>query len=171
MTNVGMQKNSYNDLNFSFKTSSGDNISLSMFDKKELQTHSFKSKNLKIEEFSLKHSFGYSFSYKGNGIDENDKKEIAFAMKKLQPKIDEFLKNVKEDKIPTPKEILNKAFDLKTELPKPKDENHKNAMKSSLLELFDKSLQAYFPDKIVLENAKKLFEALSKQLQSFNLYA
>ncbi len=171
MTNINFNKSAYNDLSFSFKTSSGDKINLSMYDEKEISTSSFKNKNLSVKEFSLRHSFGYRFSYKGNGLDANDKKEIANALKKLQPKIDEFMKNVKESGIPTPKDILNKAFDLKQDLPKVKNENHKNAIQNSVLDLFDKTLKKYFPNDEVLQSAKKLFDSLQKQMQSFHIYA
>ncbi len=171
MTNVSMQKNAYNDLNFSFKTSSGDKINLSMYDSKEFSKQSFKDNNRSIEQFSLKHSFGYKFSYKGNGIDANDQKEIDNALKKLQPKIDEFLKNVNQSGIPSPREFLNKAADLKFDLPKPKNEEHKNFMQDSILNLFDNSVKKYFPNQDVLLSAKKLFETLQKQLETFDLYA
>ncbi len=171
MNSVNFSKSAYSDLNFSFKTSSGDSINLAMYDEKELSTKSYKNKNVSVQEFSLRHSFGYKFSYKGNGIDENDKKEIALAMQKLQPKIDKFMENVKSSGIPSPKEILNKAFEIKQELPKVKDENHKKALQESILNLFDKRMQKHFPNEQVLKGVKELFEALNKQLNSFLLYA
>lgn len=170
MTNISTNQMAYNGLDFSFKTSSGDNISLSMYDKKELSTSDTKDGNMSMKEFSLTHAYGYEFHYKGNGIDENDKKEIAKALETLRPKIDEFMENVESSGIPSPREILNTSMDLKQQLPEAKNDDHKLAMQDSLLKLFDQSIEKYFPNDDILRSAKALFDKLNEQMESFSLY-
>lgn len=170
MTNISTNQTAYNGLDFSFKTSSGDNISLSMYDNKELSTSSTNDGNMSVQEFSLSHAYGYEYHYEGNGIDENDKKEIAKALEALQPKIDEFMQNVQDSGIPSPSEILNTSKDLRDELPEVKDENQKSAIQDQVLKLFDDNVQKYFPNEDILKSAKSLFDRLNEQLESFSLY-
>lgn len=122
-------------------------------------------------ELTLSHAYGYKFSYEGNGIDAKDQEEIAKALETLQPRIEEYLKNVEQSGIPSPRDILNRAFDFRQELPTPKNENHKNAISQALLETFDKSLGTIGAQEKALETAKNLFEKMLEQLESFSLYA
>lgn len=170
MTNINTNQMAYNGLDFSFQTSSGDNISLSMYDRKELSTNSTNVGNMSMQEFSLTHAYGYEYHYEGNGIDENDQKEIAKALEALQPKIDEFLENVENSGIPSPREILNSSKDLRDELPEIKDNEQKMAIQNQVLKLFDDSVQKYFPNEDILKSAKALFDKLNEQLESFSLY-
>lgn len=163
-------KATYHSLDFNFKTSSGDNISLSMYDQKEMSHSKINNQNSKIESFSLTHAFGYKFSYRGNGIDENDKKEIAQALKQLQPELEKFNKKVENDTIPSLKELTNKAFEFKNLLPKPKDLNHFNFIADEVLKAFDKNLEKFNPNEHLLKANKSLFDKLLEQMNSFSLY-
>lgn len=171
MTNINAYQMAHNNLDFSFKTSSGDTISLSMYDTKELSYENMQNGNSSSKTFTLTHSYGYEFSYEGNGIDENDQKEIDAALKKLRPKIDKYLENVSSSGIPTPKEILNTALDMRQDFPQIKDENHKNAIGDSILKLLDEKTPNYFPNSEVLQSAKSLFDKLLEQFENFSLYA
>ena len=62
--------------NFSFTTSDGDKIDLKMFDSIESGSSYKKGRGFESEEFTLKHMYGYEFHYEGNGLSEQDKKEI-----------------------------------------------------------------------------------------------
>lgn len=169
---IGLNANqaSYNSFDFSFKTSSGDKISLSMYDNKQMSVSSVRDKNSSMDSFSLTHSYGYSFQYRGNGLDENDKKEIAKALEKVEGDISKFMKNVNESGIPSPKSILNVAQDIKQELPEVNNEDKKLALHDELLKLFDIKLQEHFPNEDVLKSAKSLFDKINEQLESFLLY-
>ncbi len=160
----------YNSLDFTIKTSSGDTISLNMYDNRSFEYSASKTRNSQVEELSLTHAYGYEFSYKGDGIDAKDQEEIKQAIEALKPKIDAFIDNVQNSSIPTPKEILNKAFEFKQELPVPKDNNHKNAISQNLLEAFDQSLQKSKIDQEAFESVQSLFEKVLEQLESFSLY-
>ena len=161
----------YNNLDLSIKTSSGDTISLNMYDHKEMQYSDVREGNSRLQEFSLSHEYGYTFSYEGNGIDKQDMKEIREAMKALQPSIKEYMQNAKDDGMPSPRAILNEALHLRQELPKPKDFNEKQMMGSELLKNFDEALKDFSPNQIVLEASKSLFDRILEQLDSFSLYA
>ncbi|MBE0495968.1 MAG: ATP/GTP-binding protein [Campylobacterales bacterium] len=161
----------YNNLSFSIKTSSGDTLSLSMYDNKEMSYQSYAKDGLFVEEFSLSHAYGYKFSYEGNGIDVKDQEEIAKALEALQPRIDAYIQNVQDSGIPSPRAILNEAFSMRQELPTPKDENTKGMLQDGLLKAFDQGLAKFSPQEKVLETTQKLFEKLLEQLESFSLYA
>ena len=92
MVNSNYANASYNAFNYSFKTSSGDTINLSMYDNKELSYSNKSSKNSQEQTLSLKHSYGYKFELSSdNGLSEQDRAEIAKAMEELRPKIDDFI--------------------------------------------------------------------------------
>jgi len=168
---IDSMQGAYNSLDFTIKTRSGDTISLNMYDNKSMEYSASKEGNSQTRELTLSHAYGYKFEYEGNGIDAQDKKEIAQALEALQPRIEEYLKNVEESGIPSPRDILNSAFDFRQELPTPKNENHKNAISQALLETFDKSLGSIGAQEKALETAQTLFERMLEQLESFSLYA
>ncbi len=170
MIDMNVMKGSYNSFDFNFKTSSGDKIFLSMYDNKEMSMSHHKDGNRTIDSFTLTHSFGYSFSYSGDGLDENDKKEIAKALEAVDPNIKTFMENVNESGIPSPRSILNYAQDIGSQLPKFDDGNKKSALQDGLLELFDVNLQKYFPNEDVLVSSKNLFDKINEQMENFLLY-
>lgn len=171
MNSTNINQGSFNGLDFSFKTSSGDNISFSMYDNKELSAQSVNSGNSSSQSYSLTHAYGYHFHYDGNGIDENDQKEINKALEELQPKIDEFMQNVNESGIPSPKSILNTSRDFADMMPKADDLNVLEYQKESLLDKFDLTLEKFAPNEDVLKGAKSLFDRIMEQLESYSYYA
>lgn len=161
----------YNNLSFTIKTSSGDTLSLSMYDNKEMSYQSYTKGGMAVQEFSLTHAYGYKFSYEGNGIDAQDQEEIAKALEALQPRIDAYIQNIQDSGIPSPREILNEAFSMRQMLPTFENENAKGLLQEGLLNAFDKGLAKFSPQEKVLETTQKLFEKLLEQLESFSLYA
>ncbi len=170
MQSINANSYSYNDFNFSMQTSSGDKINLKLYDEKSTELSYAKTKNATSATLSLTHAYGYNFSYEGNGIDANDKKEIAQAMEIIQPMLDEYFASIKE----TPKsnaEIINKAFDINSYLPKTEDLNTKNYLNDKTLKTIDKVLEkAQHQNEKTLKAAQKLFDALLKQSERFELY-
>lgn len=134
---------SLNSFDFKFKTSSGDEIKLSMYNNKSLEYKKQSDKNTQTSELTLSHKYGYKFEFKSNGLSQQDKLEIAKALEDITPKIDEFINN----------------------------ENQKNAIGSSVLDLFDNLLKQNKADKKTLQSSKNLFDETLKQLQSFSIYA
>jgi hypothetical protein len=168
---IDSMQGAYNSLDFTIKTRSGDTISLNMYDNKSMEYSASRDGNTQTRELTLTHAYGYKFEYEGNGIDAQDEKEIAKALETLQPRIEEYLKNVEESGIPSPRDILNSAFDFRQELPTPKDENHKNFIAQNLLETFDKTLVSMGAQEKAIQTAQNLFERMLEQLESFSLYA
>lgn len=170
MIDMSASKSAYNSFDFNFKTGSGDNISLSMYDNKEISVESMQDGNMSMQSFSLSHSYGYEFEYSGNGLDENDKKEIAAALEELQPSIDTFMSNINDSGIPSPKSILNLSREMSSQLPKADTTEKQDAIHDGLLNLFDNTLKDYFPNEDVLKGAKSLFDRINEQMKSFSLY-
>jgi len=172
MQSVQANGYNYNDFGFSMQTSSGDTINLKLYDEKSSEVSYKKDDNSTKMVLSLTHSYGYKFSYEGNGIDAQDKKEIAKAMETIQPMLEKYMKNVKESKDDfAMSEITNKAFDINQHLPKVKDLNTKNYLNDRTLKNIDKILEKTDNqnDKM-LKHAKKLFDSLLKQSDRFELY-
>lgn len=168
-TNLYSQSN-YNTLDFSFKTSSGDKINLSMYDSKNFQYENLKTKHSNLQSLTLTHEYGYSFSYTGNGLDSNDIAEINKALKEIQPKIDEFMKNTNSGINFSNQEISNIANSLKSKLPEPKDLNHLNMISDKVLKMFDELLEQNKATKELLTKTNKLFNDLFNQTNKFSLY-
>jgi hypothetical protein len=154
---------------FSMQTSSGDKINLSAFRESEVEIGHFKDDSLDISSLSLKQTYGYSFSYSGNGIDKQDRKEIDEALKEIKPLLN-FLDleiGFKADD----KSISDKALDINALLPKAKDDNHQNFIKDSLVDMMDEMLEAFDANDDMLKLARDVFDVLEKQMKGLMLYA
>ena len=164
------QSASLNSFDFSFKTSSGDEINLKMYDNKTVDYASAKTAGASASALTLTHEYGYSFSYKGDGLDARDKEELTAALEKIAPSIDKFMKNVKEGEDPIFSRVTNLANSLRKELPEVKDANHKNFIADGTLKLFDRLMEQNKADNRLLQNSRKLFDELISQLDSFKFY-
>ena len=160
-------------MSFSMKTSSGDEISFSMYDNKSLEFSSQKNGTSSQRSLTLTHEYGYEFLYKGNGIDEQDMKEIEEAMKQIRPQVNEFMKNVKEgDKIAcSTQSISDLSNKIKQMLPEPKDLNHKNFINDNMLKMFDELLTQNNANKNLLSATKRLFDTLLDESNKLSYYA
>ena len=156
-------------MSFSMKTSSGDEISFSMYDNKNLEFSSQKNGTSSQKSLTLTHEYGYEFAYKGNGIDEQDMKEIEEAMKQIRPQVDEFMKNVKEaGSSQSISELSNK---IKQMLPDAKDLDHKNFINDNMLKMFDELLAKNDANKNLLSATKRLFDTLLDESKKVSYYA
>ena len=160
-------------MSFSMKTSSGDEISFSMYDNKSLDFSSQKNGTSSQRSLTLTHEYGYEFLYKGNGIDEQDMKEIEEAMKQIRPQVDEFIKNVKEgDKIAVSSQSISDLSNkIKQMLPDAKDLNHKNFINDNMLKMFDELLAQNNANKNLLSATKRLFDILLDESNKVSYYA
>ncbi len=148
-------------MGFSFQTSSGDKIDLQLYSKKELGYE----KKEDSESLSFAAKEGYKFRFETNGLSEQDKVEIADAMKKIEPMIDKFMKENSSDSFM--KEPLDMvAANISNEMPKPKDENAKNALGASTVGLFDNLLKKSNKPKDIFEDIQKLLDKVLKNLQN-----
>jgi len=160
-------------MSFSMKTSSGDEISFSMYDNKSLEFSSQKNGSSSQRSLTLTHEYGYEFAYKGNGIDKQDMKEIEEAMKQIRPQVDEFMKNVKEgDKIAGSSQSISELSNkIKQMLPDAKDMDHKNFINDNMLKMFDELLAKNDANKNLLSATKSLFDTLLDESKKVSYYA
>jgi len=117
---------------------------------------------------------GFQFKINTNGIDAQDKKEIAAFMKKARPFIDKFLAEFQKDAANTPVTKMAKDITDIFSSMKEKNEDTKNLIKTNLVKEFDKSFNKLtipnnsdkqsIMDKL-FENAQKLLE---KSLEMFD---
>lgn len=172
MQSISANNYNYNSFGFSLQTSSGDTIDLSMYDARYAEMSQEKSNTSQSTTLTLAHAYGYSFHYEGNGIDQNDQKEIDAAMKLIQPQLDEYLKNVQESAQNTNlASLTNTAYDVNQKLPVAKNKNTQNFMNDSLLKMIDKIMQkAENQNEKTLQEAQKLFDSILKQQKGFELY-
>lgn len=170
MINLNASTLNSNDLNFSMTTSSGDTIDLSMYDELKSELSYQENENSTTTMLSLSHSYGYEYKYEGNGLDEQDKLEIQQAMETIEPLIEDFMKKSQENSLSNP-EVINKAFEINSYLPKSDDIDTNNYISDQTLSLIDKVLEkAENQSQLALVQAQKLFEALNAQRESFELY-
>ena len=156
-------------LDFSMQTSSGDRISLHAFSDKSASLETIKDKDLQSMTLSLKESYGYDFSYKGDGLDAQDIKEVKQALEKIKPLMS-FL-NPAEKFEKSDKNILDKAMDINAQLPKAKDNNMANYLKDSLATMMDEMTKAFKANDEIVTLAHDVFEALQRQMDGLDLYA
>ena len=172
MTNISSINVSNNSFAFSFHTSSGDEISLSMYDNKEIEMESSTSKEGAERSLSLRHELGYHFHYEGNGIDANDKKEIEKAMKALRPIYQKFLEGIdKSERMPGYKELVNLSHTMRQTIPEPKTPDILAMTKEKMVDMMDDTLKLFDRNDKLLEATKKLFDRLFHEARGFDIYA
>ncbi len=161
MTNISSLDASANHFGFTLQTSSGDTISLSMYDDKSVSFEAARDGENQTFSMSLRHEYGYTFHYDGNGIDSQDMKEIREAMKIVKPIFKEFLENVeKSGDIPGFKEMTNITQMLRDRLPEPKTPEMESVLKDTTVETMDSVLSLFKEQEKLLKSAKHLFDKL-----------
>ena len=152
-------------IGFSYTTSSGKSLSLSMFDN---QSASYSKENGSAS-LSLRREYGFSFTFEGSKLTQTDIAEIKDAMKNVEPLINDFLQNSKVSEL-NPKDFIQSAMQMADILPTPSDENKLNATMDSLVSKFDQLLkQNQSNDSTqnakMLEDSKKLIEEVLARLR------
>ncbi|AJC85934.1 invasion antigen I [Campylobacter sp. RM16704] len=157
-----MQISSYNSQNFSMdiKTKNGNHLSFSMYDNKEAKL----DKDGNSTSLSLRNQFGFSFSYSGTKLSQEEINEIKDAVAKIQPQIDEFMKNSRVGAL-KPKELITTAMKIGNALPEPKDEEHKKATLHELFNIMDKSLNKEMAKADLEDIKKQIFQDSAKLLE------
>lgn len=163
--NANMNK----DFALDIKTKDGDRLQFSMYDKKSLEA----KKGEDSTTLHLKSQIGFAFNYTGNGLSDDDIKEIKEAVKAVGPKLDEFMKDSRVKEL-NPEHIIKTALKLGDALPKKSDDNEKKALMGELLKDIGKRLhqegekiKAPNADEIkskMMEDSKKLLEELWKNM-------
>lgn len=153
------------ELTIYMKTSSGDALSLNFQNEQSLSLTQKESDKSKEESFSFSSMQAFSFNLESNGITEQDQKEIDAFMKKAQPYIDKFMKELEDQNQTSP---INKVASDVTKLIgnlKNSDENVKNSAKKGVVDLFDNAVNNVKSNEKLLEEAQKL---LKKVLDGFD---
>lgn len=159
------------ELTMQMKTSSGDTLSLNFENTQELSLNSTQKDGTKESSFSFSSTQAFAFELNTNGITEQDQKEIDAFMKKAQPYIDKFMKELSDGEQKSP---INKlASDVTKALGdlKRSDENVKDHTKKGILDLFDTAFKKSELPKSELDMSKMISEAekfLKKILEGFD---
>ena len=99
-----------------YTTKSGKHLALSMYDNQSVSY----ANNEEGKTLNLKRQYGFSFTFEGSKLTQNDLDEIKNAMKEVEPMIKDFLANSKVGEL-KPKEIIESAMQMANVLPTPKD--------------------------------------------------
>lgn len=148
------------ELSIQTKTSSGDTLSLNFTNEQSLSLNEKITSNSKEQSFSFASMQAFSFTIDSNGISEQDQKEINAFMKKAQPYIDKFMKELKEENQTSP---INKVASDITKLIgnlKNSDDNVKNHAKKGVVDLFDNALKETKSMDKMIEEAQKLMQKI-----------
>lgn len=140
----------------SFQTSSGDSVELDMYKKQEETALEAKSENGYEASYSFASVKKFSFSYKGDGIDDQDRAEIEAFMEKITPLIEDFYND--EPEVPY-NEAVNK---IATPIKAIEDEDLQNYAKSALVETFDKTIDSSITQEKLSQMEEFLKDILAK---------
>lgn len=146
----------HQDIALQIKTSSGDLIDLSMY-KEASAAYSESSDGTSYTKTSeLSFSQGYKFHYEGNGISEQDQKEIDEALKKFKPEIEKFMaKSGGDESVKNTSKPEDWLASLGSGImPTPKDDNMKNAQKSQMAKAFDEMMKKFSSNMALLSPPK-----------------
>ncbi len=148
------------ELNIYMKTSSGDTLALNFQNEQSLSLNEKKSENSKEQSFSFSSMQAFSFKMESNGISEQDQKEITAFMKKAQPYIDKFMKELQDQNQTSP---INKVASDVTKLIgnlKNSDENVKDHAKKGVVDLFDNAVKEMKTTEKMIGEAQKLMQKI-----------
>ncbi|MDD2265270.1 hypothetical protein [Sulfuricurvum sp.] len=148
------------ELSIQMKTSSGDTLSLNFQNTQSLSMSEKTSDSSKEQSFSFSSMQAFSFTIDSNGITAQDQKEINAFMKKAQPYIDKFMKELSDQNQTTP---INKVASDVTKLIgnlNNTDQNTKNYAKKGVVDLFDNSLKSVKSDEKMISEAQKLLQKI-----------
>ena len=170
------------ELNIAMKTSSGDVIKMDFANEQSASMRHSQDKNSSQTSMSFSSMQSFQFSVKGNGIDEQDQKEIDAFMKTAQPFIDDFLKELTQDAPKTPVTQLAHQVAGLFDPNRERSEDAKNAIKTNIVKMFDRALDTIEPPKEIskedminkiLQDTQKLLEKTLKEFDGFGktLYA
>lgn len=170
-TSVAMNAYHFHDLNIMMKTSSGDVINIDLSNQQSLDMQNKQTENGSESSLSFSSMQSFQFSMQSNGIDEQDKKEIAAFMKQAQPYIDNYMKDLNDQNSSTPVNKLAKNISDVFSPLKSSDQNTKNYTKNSIVSLFDQALKNS-PDiskisdqmQTLLDKTLKQFDKLTSEL-------
>lgn len=171
MTTSSLDAYRSHELSMQMKTSSGDTLSLNFENTQQLSLNSRQKEGTKESSFSFSSMQSFAFELNTNGITQQDQKEIDTFMKKAQPYIDKFMKELSDGEQKSP---INKiASDLTKALGdlKHSDESVKNHAKKGIVDLFDNALKQIPPPKNENDMSKIISEAekfLKKILEGFD---
>ncbi|MCH5322652.1 MAG: ATP-binding protein [Helicobacter sp.] len=162
-----MQIDASNNQNFAmdYTTKSGKHLSFSMFDDQSMSYN----KNEEGQSLSLRREYGFSFTYEGSQLTQEDLEEIKQAMKEIEPMIQDFLSNSKVGNL-NPKEMIESVMQMANILPSPQNENHQNAIMDNFTNTLEKLLKRnQTPNKeqnlSMLEDSKNLLDEILKQMR------
>lgn len=148
------------ELAISMKTSSGDTLSLNFANEQSFSLNEKTTSGSKEQSFSFASMQAFSFTMDSNGISEQDQKEINAFMKKAQPYIDKFMKELEDQNQTSP---INKIASDVTKLIgnlKNSDENIKNHVKKGVVDLFDNAVQNIKSHEKMVDEAQKLMQKI-----------
>lgn len=162
MTTSSLDAYRSHELTMQMKTSSGDTLSLNFENTQELSLNSRQKEGTKESSFSFSSTQAFAFELNTNGITEQDQKEIDAFMKKAQPYIDKFMKELSEDNQHSP---INKIASDVTKLIgnlKNSDENVKHHAKNSIVDLFDNATKEIKTTEKMIDEAQKLLKKITE---------
>jgi type II secretory pathway component PulF len=162
--NTSYELNAYrsHELSIQMKTSSGDVINLDFENTQELALSGQKNPKGESASFSFSSLQQYQFRMQSNGIDAQDKKEIAAFMEIAKPYIENFMQEVADQEQKTP---LNQIADLVDKAMQPmkalEAESKQNA-KHDLVKLFDDTLKTFEQSQKLIDESQKLLDKILK---------
>lgn len=160
MTTTSLNAYRSHELDIQMKTSSGDTLSLNFENSQGLSMNEKTSTDGKEQSFSFSSLQAFSFNIDSNGISAQDQKEIDGFMKKAQPFIDKFMKELEDQKQTSP---INKVASDVTKLIgdlKNSDDAVKNLAKKGVVDLFDNAIKPIKINENILNEAQKLLQKI-----------
>jgi hypothetical protein len=153
------------DLSIEMRTSSGDVINLGMSNSQSLSLEASKDGNSSTASFSFSSMQSFSFSVASNGIDDQDRKEIAAFMEVARPYIERYMKELEGGEGDTPRNKVAQNIAESFAPAKGRGEAVENLAKQSIVSLFDDAAKRVDAFEKILDEAQKLLE---KSLELFD---
>jgi len=164
--NTALSAYSQHSLSIDIKTSSGDIIELDFNNEKSLDY----SSNKNGESFSFSSLESFSYSYEGNGIDAQDRKEIEAFLAIAQPNIDDFVAGLNDgSSLTSPiNKITSDISNIFNPIKEKNDDNLLNFVKEGLTNGLDQALareiEPLKQSEEIISHAQRFLEQMMKHL-------
>ena len=148
------------DFQASITTSSGDKIDLSMA-QNDAMTYASGDGG---EELTVSSEQIFKLHMETNGLSAQDKIEIADAMKKINPKLQEFFSNGGSDKV----SLNQTAKDVAASIEKPKTPDALDTLRATLQNQMQEAIKLLPQQPKLQDDAKQLLDTILRKLDSKN---
>jgi hypothetical protein len=165
--NQALKSYSQHQLSVNMQTSSGDKITIELGKENTLNAYSSSNSQGSASKLEYLSSTSFNFSYEGDGLDEQDIKEINKLLEFAQPHLDNFMQELQEENNTTPiNKTLSSVLDVFKPIKEQENPDLNNYAKNTITHNLDNLLKNYQATSKMIEESETFLKNLFTQWDS-----